>query len=182
MSVLQHVNGPARLYVNTQAATTFSAAHYLGLSNARGVRLRFQRNSVDVETDASGPTPADTQVFPEMAFISFLLVAWDEAVLQSLLSTKIGAGTWLEGQTVPPGALLGASGGFKALRIDSPYERKPYVFNYCQLFQDREVNLGTERSGYQITLRAQPGIGTNSDPGGYESASNLTKLYYRPSS
>lgn len=164
-----------------QGVTT-TGFSYLGLSGKDGVRISIEPNQQDVDTDASGPGPADVQEFPPTATIRFVLSAWATDILDFLMTTPIGSTDWLPGETLPPGLLLGQNGAMKSLRIESPYGEKPWVFPYCHLTGAREVNLGTARSGWNISLRAIVGVGSGYDPGGYESDSNLTKLYLRPAS
>lgn len=121
MARTMKVNGPASILVSSQNGTSFAD---LGISD-RGVRIRLSHNVQDVVTDASGPTPADTQVFPETAILRFRLVSWEESVLEYLRTLVIGGKTYLPGQVVPPGVLLGANGATKAIRIHNPYGDRP---------------------------------------------------------
>lgn len=165
MAALQNVTGPAAIW---QGLDPEGSLTYLGLSD-RGVRIRYLEATRDCETDASGDTPADVQTFPRMAVIFFRLVVWDPGVLNDLLGTRLlGVGDYPHNVTAPPGILLGQFGGMKRIGIDMPYVKLRRIFFHCHLIDAQEINFGTERSGYQITLRAIAGIGSSPTGAGFQ--------------
>lgn len=155
------VNGPAIIRVS-ESQTTPTVR--LGISDA-GLTIVFNPSLVDYETDVSGPTPADVGIFPTVAMIRFTLVSWDEAQLVKAMAYKFNTGalagkTYDHSETVPPGTLMGQSGGMKKFGIESPYIDKPYYFPFCHLAAEpHEVNLGTKRKAWRMTWRAITGIG-----------------------
>lgn len=175
MAYLMHVNGPA--LINYGVQNSLGSLIYLGETDDR-VTLRFQEHEEDVHTDASGPTPADVQQWARICFISYRLVVWDNVVLGDFMSTKVGGRTYGHGTVAPPGLLLGQNGAMKTVQVASPYEGLPWRFLYCHLHGSQEIPLGTRRSAFEMTMRAIPGIGSNTDPAGLQSSgANALTLY-----
>lgn len=175
MAYLQHVNGPAVIEFGGQGTLTGSLAT-LGIAE-NGVALRFIETTEDVGTDASGPTPADVQMFQRMCLINFRLVVWDNEQLAAFLNYNNGAVNFPYGASLPPGFLMGQNGFMKTVRIQSPYIGSPYRFPFCHFIGGNEVGLGTRRSGWDVSLRAITGVGSNADPAGIINTSNQTLLF-----
>lgn len=152
-----HVNGPAIVCVGTSGGVL----KRLGVT-VDGVRVSFERIQEDVQTDVSGPGPADVQTFMELAVVDFVLVSFDESVLNEYMSLTTNGVTYPPGTLPPSGMLLGASGNLKALAIAAPYGEAPYTFPHSSISPGRsgEVNLGTKRKGYRVSARCLPNIGS----------------------
>jgi len=143
---LFHVNGPAVLSVGLGTNPASSPLLQLGVSED-GVDIQMNEKLDVVPSDAAGG-PAELQRFPSDANISFSLVAYDLAVLQTIRRINGQA----EGVQGSPGRLVGSNGDSFRLVIASTDEIWRFLF--CVPRGNQGFKLSSKYTAHRMSLYA----------------------------
>lgn len=173
-----HVHGPAVIYTGTGSA---GAGETFGISED-GVAIEEQKVDEPVKSDAAGGVPAEFQDMGQFMVIRFRVVAYDDAVLQHILSrgdrTSAGLGN-------TPGTLIHTNSyGFKlGIRGSGTNVDDPWYFPTVSRATGRPAGtkLGSRYTAWDMELTAirfVPGTATTAKdvvlwarafPGGFPS-------------
>lgn len=157
------INGECLARVKGPVGSLIATTQELGLSNEQPIQVSVQTEREDLFVNAWGRQPSDTQNMGATAEIRFTLAHYDEIVLQELIRLSM-CGSSVVGQTGRAGQRMGGGGSlyavgtfFWTLGLTSPVQGLPWRFFACHLNQPVfSVNLGVERKGVEISVRAIP--------------------------
>lgn len=155
------INGPTLVQVKGPVGSAIASLSELGVCD-RPITCQLDISKLDIDVDAFGQIPPDSQVMGGMMTVSTTFVHYDKTILDECLRLGMGGPTTV-GTLPQTGTLMGngaarfaANNYFIGLNLTSPVEGKPYRFLYAEVHGNPfSLPLGAERSLTTVTWRCR---------------------------